>query len=126
MKRPDAFDEKAMTHTQLDIRVAELLGWVYCSAQNILHATYDMGDAEMLVSQWSPSTDLAQAMGLWAEHQPVRWGVDILQTCDGRWCVSAFNSTYQQISGNCQGADNIPHALTKAWVEAKDEKWTTI
>ena len=118
-----------MTNTPLDQRVAELRGWkkrtlndpaigpeeYWCSKDHCV--------THRLVSAFTPSTNLTQAMGLWAEHCPegyhvkivvqgLKHDVRVVHDCDG-----VRTAIYRRSSPLL-----LPRAITQAWVEAKEGK----
>lgn len=115
-----------MTNTQLDQRVAELRGWkkrtlndpaigpeeYWCSKDHCV--------THRLVSAFTPSTNLTQAMGLWQEHRPGDELLAIVQHEDLTW--SAWNAC--EFTGNESDSsfDSLPRAITEAWVEAKEQE----
>ena len=67
-----------MTNDQLDQRVAKLLGWDEKSRNGVDYWVAKDGVRQYRADGWSPSTNLTQAMGLWAEHCPEGYHVKIV------------------------------------------------
>lgn len=101
-----------MTNGQLDQRVATLLqdkGWVIDK----------MGQARDATGFWmTPTRDLAQAMGLWAEHRPAQHDLRVIQEHDNDWFVGVGGNKWRSST-----FADIPHAVTLAWIEAKEQEW---
>lgn len=105
-----------MTNTQLNQRVAVLLGWKveYPSAVGYKEVTMLwMPDGR----QWSPSTNLAQAMELWAEHRPANKPFEMQLGSSGKWAVWGSDEVGQVVSYT-----DLPRAITEAWCEAKEQE----
>lgn len=110
-----------MTNTPLDQRVAELLGWTWDGEDGCVWR--DKYGCTLEGLDYSPSTNLTQAMGLWAEHCPVGGRVQIvLEGPRFNVCPilnEQINSLAYKFNHNKM---SLPCATTEAWVEAKEEK----
>ena len=116
-----------MANAQLDQRAAKLLGWTYCPetcfGHEIAEAYYKTPSGELLACAFTPSTNLTQAMGLWAEYEP-EWhhveivmqgrkhDVRVVHACDG-----VRKTIYRRISPL-----PLPRAITFAWCAATEQE----
>lgn len=105
-----------MTNTQLDQLVAGLLGWRYSA---LVGAWYppDLAPQSNVLGHVlpTPSTNLAQAMGLWDERRPCNAPFEIQFAKSGNWIVWGSDDV-----GKVVPYADLPRAITEAWVQAKE------
>jgi DNA-binding cell septation regulator SpoVG len=106
-----------MINDQLDQRVAGLMGWDEKSRNGVDYWVAKDGVRQYRADGWSPSTNLAQAMGLWAEHRPVRHDLRVIQGDDNDWFVGVGGNKWRSITFT-----DLPRAITEAWCEAKEQE----
>ena len=116
-----------MTNDQLDQRVAELLGWDEKSRNGVDYWVAKDGVRQYRADDWSPSTNLTQAMGLWQEHRLKRYELQ-LNMHNGEWFVGVLDheqtarASVEIYAQNSGGTIDLPRAVTEAWVEAKEQE----
>lgn len=102
-----------MTNAQLDQRVAALLGWIWDGKDGCVWRDTDGYWVEKF--DWSPSTNLAQAMGLWDERLPCNAPFEIQFAKSRNWIVWGSDDV-----GKVVPYADLPRAITEAWVQAKE------